>query len=255
MKRIPLRDFEEVVVGGTLNALWYARAHGLPLVVNKISPPHRFETYGGTSALETWKKLFFSLSLDGLNLVGDQAQNVRIKGKEIKIATRGARSRKVKFKKLLIFDDENVAGLPSPSRENEDFIVLDWIFARSCEKHDYDYLDTDDSFVNKIYFYATERLDGHHPDNKDLVSISHLNKRQLNDFEYSDTYAKFKVIKILKELGVKGKKNSPNHYALKLEVEKREIRKAQMHLYEDSEGMEFIYEPAAQETLMSQGAA
>ena len=54
-------------------------------------------------------------------------------------------------------------------------------------------------------------------------------------------------------LGIKGKKNSPNHYALKLEVERREVKKAKMNLYENSEQMEFIYEPPKRIAHLYQG--
>ena len=251
--KIPKNEHEKVIIGGDLNSFLRSYQDRIPLIINKLAPPHRFETIETYNARDVWNKLFFTLSVSGLNLVGDTAKSVRIKENEISISTSGARVFKCNANKLLIFDDENVSGLPLPTKETENFIVLDWMFARSCEKHTNNYLNTNDNFVNEIYFYPTERLDGHHPDNKDLVAISHLNKEQLNDFEYSDTYAKFKVTKMLKDLGIKGKKNSPNHYALKLEVERREVKKAKMNLYENSEQMEFIYEPPKRIAHLYQG--
>jgi hypothetical protein len=153
-----------------------------------------------------------------------------------------ARVFKVKYKKLIIFDDENMTGLPVPIKENEDFIVLDWMIAKSCEKHKHNFLEDTTDLVREVHFYPTKRVDGYCPDIKDLVTVSYLNKDQLSDFEYSDTYAKFKMMHMLKELNLRGRKNGKNHRALKLEVEKREIRKAKMNLYKDSKHLKFKYE-------------
>jgi hypothetical protein len=226
----------------------------MPLIINKILPPHRFESFKSHNARELWNKLFFILSASGLNLVGDRARAIRIKESGVSASTTGARMLKAKFEKLVIFDDENVSGLPPPLKESEDFIILDWITGRSCEKHSHTALTTPDAFVNKVHFYPTDRIDGHHPDVKDIVAISHLKKEQLNDFEYSDTYAKFKVTKMLKELEIRGAKSGATYYALKLEVEKREIRKAKMGLYEDLPQIKFKYEIPENENKESYAA-
>lgn len=243
---IPKYNYGEIVLGGTLNALLYSYHKNAPLIINKLSPPHRFETFEDQPALELWNKLFFILSLSGLNLGGDKVRNTRIKENEIIMATKNARVLKAAFEKLMVFDDEEVGGLPLPEKENENFIVLDWMIGRSCDKHDYDLLKTEENLVRELHFYPSERVDGNHPYTKDMVAISHLNERQLNDFEYSDTYARFKAIQMLKDSGVKGKKGGIRHYALKLEVEKREIRKEKMSSYKNLKNIEFKYNvPAA----------
>ena len=249
--KIPKVEYKEIIAGGNLNAFLQSYQSNTPLIINKLSPPHRFETFKSFNSLDLWNKLFFVLSTSALNLIGDKARNIRIKENEISISTNGARVLKAEFKKLIIFDDENISGLPLPIKENEDFIILDWIIARSCEKHAHEFLSTNAPLVNKLYFYPSERQDGYRSDIKDLVAISYLNKQQLNDFEYSDTYAKFKAMKMLKELKIKGRKSGTTHYALKLEVMKREIRKAKMNSYEDLPHIKFKYETYEQKTKKS----
>jgi len=246
--KIPRREHEKIVVGGNLNALLYSYTNDVPLVINKMLLPHRFELFQSSNALELWNKLFFVLSASGLNLVGERARMIRIRENEINITTLGARALKLGFQKLIIFDDKNVSGLPLPLKENDDFIVLDWMISRSCEKHTHNYLDTPDKFVNKVHFYPTDRVDGHHPTIKDMVAVSYLSEKQLNDFEYSDTYAKFKVIKMLKDLGIKGSKSGASNYALKVEVEKREIKRAKMDLYGDTDRFKFKYKTLTTDT-------
>ena len=238
--KLPKYKYKEIVIGGNLDALVYSQTKNIPIIINKINLPHRFEKTNNVKSLEKWYNLFYHLSLSGLNLVGEKAHHIRIRDEEVSVFTRDARVIKFEYEQLIVFDDESINGLANPKKENEDFIVLDWMIARSCETHSYNELLTEDQFVNKIYFYPSERTDGHHPHRKDLVSISFLNKTQLEDFEYSDTYAKFKVLHLLKEKGIRGKKcGGQNHYALNIEVERREIKKTKMNLYDKTEKIEF----------------
>ena len=238
--KIPKQEYDKVVVGGNLRALQYSDENNIPIVINKIDLPNYFEKINNVPAVNIWQNLFYSLSLAGLNLVGNKAANIRIRGESVSVSTAGARTIKLKCSEIIVFDDEKVSGLPAPEKENEDFVVLDWMIARSCESHLYNVIETEDLFVNKVYFYPSERGDGNHPNRKDLVSVSFLKKEQLNDFEYSDTYARFKVAHLLKEKGLRGIKcGGSNHYALKLEVDRREIKKAHMHLYKSTERIKF----------------
>ncbi len=69
-----------------------------------------------------------------------------------------------------------------------------------------------------------------HTIKKDLVAISYLTKDQLDDFNYSDTYARFAVEDLMKQNGIKGRRNgrdtnNPNlyrYYSIKVETAKRE---------------------------------
>ena len=238
--KLPKRHLDTIVLGGTLPALLYSHQNNLPIIINDICRPHRFEKTGDENSIDVWNKTYYSLSLAGLNLLGDKTQSVRIKDEEMSASTIDARVIKFTYNNVIIFDDEKVSGLPMPKKENDDFIVLDWMFVRSCQKHNHDYLTTDDKLVSEVYFYPTDRIDGNHMDTKDLVTLSHLNKEQLEDFEYSDTYARFKIMSMLRGLGLRGRHNGGGNYcALKVEVSKREIRKSRMHSYEDTETMEF----------------
>lgn len=238
--KLPRRHLGDVVVGGNIAALLYSYDNKLPLIINKILKPHRFLEINGQNALDLWGDKYYSLSMSGLNLLGSKAQSVRIGECDISITTKDARVIKYSYEKAILFDDENVSGLPTPIKQNENFIVLDWINAISCQSHDIDYLKFKDNLVREIYFYPSDRLDGFHPNRKDLVVISHLNSEQIENFEYSDTYVKFKVADILKNRGIGGRKcGGNNQYALKLEVVKREIKKASMHTYENTKMLEF----------------
>ena len=177
--------FDKIVIGGDLNAFIYSYKNNLPFVVNKLAPPYRFEP----KQESLWNKLYFILSLSGLNLLGDKVENLRIDEDQLKITTSDSKVVKIKFDEAIIFDDVSVSGLPPVKKKEEVFMVLDWMVAKPCTQHDKEHIFTGDNFVRDIHFYPTDRIDGYHPNIKDLVSISHLTKKQLKDFEHSDTYA------------------------------------------------------------------
>ena len=132
------------------DALNYSKQNSIPIIINKINLPSRFEKINGLDAKNVWCNLFYSLSLKGLNLLGAKAAQVRIKEDEIVVSTENARVIKFVYDEILVFDNENVVGLPTPKKENQDFIVYDWMVARSCETHPYEIINTEDLFVNKV---------------------------------------------------------------------------------------------------------
>ena len=95
-------------------------------------------------------------------------------------------------------------------------------------------LKTGDELVNEIHIH------------KDYVNspakiavVSNLNKKQLNDFDFSDTMAKFKTETILKDAGFTG--NFMKRDEVVLEVDQRNVQ-TKMNVYEDTEKIKFIYE-------------
>ena len=245
---------EKAIVGGTLSSFLYSYINNIPIVINNLNPPHRFEKVETHSKLELWKKLYFLLSLSGLNLVGDTGQRTRVKSKNtISVATSNTSLVEIIFDMLIVFDDENVTGLPASveelSQTKNKLLVLDWMIARPCMEHDFEHFNTGDDFVKDVYLYPTERMTGFHPRKKDVVAVSYLTSDQLQEFEHSDTYARFKTTNIMKNNGITGRKNGHAngkqiHYELRLEVEKREIKKLRMVLYDNTENIEFNYSPA-----------
>ena len=267
--------YDNLIIGNDLNAVIFAYLKGFPLVTNRDVYPFRFDHFDhdvdlgklnlgmeeiqlqektlGPSKLDVYKHLSFMLSLAGLLPLGDGFFSCRLKEDNLlKITTKNSRMIKIKFKHLFIFNDEGVSGLPEPIESlNEGmFKVIDWIDATSCTAHPHYYFETEDNFIREIYFYPTERLDGNHPNKKDLVAVSYLSGEQLKDYEYSDTYAKFKVLNIMKEAGIRGARNGRDmldkskykYYALKVRPYKREVFSLQKNLYDDINNIEFVYE-------------
>jgi len=154
----------------------------------------------------------------------------------------GNDSTMVEYNKLRVFDTSQFYGLESHILNDfeevqsanflspKKFKILDWFNVRSGCKHKFDYFCTDDDFVKEVYFYPTERMDGKH-NLKDLVAISYLTKEQLSDVEYSDTYARFKILALMKENGIRGSRNGRDqkypekykYYAVRIEATTRDV--------------------------------
>ena len=111
-----------------------------------------------------------------------------------------------------------------------------------------DYFYPGEQFVNEIYLYPTDRVDGEQLSLKDILVVSYLTSEQLQDFEYSDTYAKFKVLKFMKQNGIKGNMNGWRskekikrcYYAFKVETTKREVVLLNKDIYKDSNNIKFM---------------
>ena len=272
-------EVENLVIGSGLNAAAFSYLNGYPLIINKQELPFRFDYFDtdfvlsslniindkttlkgkenekvfGNYKTEVYRHLVFVLALAGLCPLSDKVGSIRLKDDSLlNIVTDSSRMIKIKFDQIYIFDDQNITGLPEPleSLNKKMFKVLDWIDVTCCTTHPYQYFETDDNFVREMFLYPTERIDGYHPNKKDLVSVSYLSEKQLNDYEYSDTYAKFKVLNIMKKAGIRGRRNGRDpknkekykYYALKIEPQRREVTTLQKNLYEDTDNIEFMYE-------------
>jgi len=274
----PVYNVDNLVVGSGLSAIVFAYLNNYTLINNEYRQPFRFDcfpssfdlsllcvpskekilqTRAGEKALgipkmNAYKHLLFNLSLAGLSPLSDKVVSIKIKEDNVLDIATERSSFVFQYEKLYVFDDASVLGLP----ERMDIIneglykVIDWIDIKSCTTHPYDYFETEDDFVNEVFFYPSDRVDGHHTRIKDIVSVSYLTEEQIQNYEYSDTYATFKILNMMKEVGIRGARNGRDmldktkykYYALKIVTDRREIIPLEKALYQDTEKIEFIYD-------------
>jgi len=250
-----------VVVGYSLSALIYAFYTGMPVVgymssvpwhFEKLSPAFELSQYGmGKGKMkyqtELWHRLYMLLSMGGQMPFADNAASIRIDDNTLVVSTNN-RSRIVRGQSshLWVFDDDKIEGLPPMTQPCDQYRVVDWFDVRSGMKHGENHLmDPSEDFVRDIHFFPSERINGNHQDRKDLCSVSYLHESQLDDFEHSPTYARFKILQQMTNMGIRGSRNGfnpagePKYYALKIEFNKREKRRISMHAYEDRIGIIF----------------
>jgi hypothetical protein len=271
-------DVDNIVIGSGLNAVLFAYINNFTLINNEFRIPFRFDFFGstadisnlsiprhkivlqgkeekislGVSKRDAYKHLLFVMSLSGLNPLSDRIISIRLEDKNTLKAITDKTKINFKYKKLHIFDDKNIHGLPDKLEDlNKNlYKIMDWIDVKSCTTHPYEYFETSDDFVNEVFLYPSERIDGNHKNRKDVVAVSYLTEEQLQDYEYSDTYAKFKVLNIMKDAGIRGARNGRDmldktkykYYALKIECARREVMSLQKTLYEDTENIEFVHD-------------
>ena len=220
-----------ITIGGSLNALQWAYQRGTRLIINKLSFPPPYEP---PSTKLAWGLLYYKLMMDGKIIGGDSVNAIKINDDDITVACKNNVINTITYDKITLFDDENIIGLPDIKKQVDQYIVTDvmssvsFVFKNTTFLH-----QTNDNLVNKIHI------------NKDYVNspaqiwaVSVLNKNQLNDFDFSDTMAKFKTESTLKELGFTG--NFMKRDEIVLKVESRNIEK-KMNVYEEAEKIKFVY--------------
>jgi len=228
---------QEVVVGGNLNALVYAYKKGCYIIPNTLDCPFAYDPASLVGDLglksfsdqEAWEFMSYSLNQKGLNPLGSAVKQIHVDEEEkmLKINVGKPSLIKVSYDNLRIFDTVNVGGLPAGYEgEAKGYRVFDWFDVRSGMRHNVDQIiDEENDFVKKIYFYLSDRIDGNR-DKKDMVAESFLNKEQIHDIEYSDSISRLKAIKMMKDAGIKGKKNGRGKFlSIKIDLWKREIKK------------------------------
>ena len=234
---------KEVVIGGTLSAAAYALKNNATLVF--IEPKKYFEFEktknkvfcfdAGTSKNEVLRSLIFQIALKGNLLISDKATGIIVIQSDnlVKVFVENSRAVDISYGKLKIFNSDRLTGLNfDTTRKVSEYKVYDWFVARSGACHDYEEItDNSNRLAKKIYFYKSSRPFRKDRVLKDLVVESFLKKEELNNFEFSDTMVRIKTLKMMKEKGIKGKRNgrdikNPNkyrYYAIKLELQKREF--------------------------------
>lgn len=271
--------YDTVVIGGNLQAFLYAYTNSLPIVFVDGKPPFEFdevdsldfeglglrysynkgriysERYGGKEKrhLRLWERIGFLLGVAGLMPLSNFAESIRVQDNQLKIATERQRTAKINFNKLVVFDDESISGLPNVRKsEKGNNRVIDWFNVRSGCNHSFDLLEDPDDFVNKVVFYPTKRSENRKL--KDLYAESYLTDEQLSDFDYSETMARFKILKMIKAAGIRGERNGRNplyperstvpykYYAVKIESAERAVYSATKRFYEPDPRFEFRYD-------------
>jgi len=265
---------DEIVIGGDLRALLHSFSYNVPVIYSSLRPPLRFDRFDkfpseclgplGFSCAQTctprqvWERLVFLLGLSGLMPINNPENTLRVTENQLSVSA-NSRVIKFNFNKLVIYEDEGIAGLTRVTKEKrEKNRVIDWVNVRSGCRHDHTYLEDDDDFVKEIYFYPTERSDNKKL--KDLAAVSYLTDEQLRDFDFSDTMAKFKIKKMMKEAGIRGARNGrdvnrPDHYkyyAIKVEPAERQVLRDVVRYYEPDERFEFRYDTV--EELLARGS-
>jgi len=239
----------ELIIGCSLMALQKCYETGKSLILTRHQNPYFFETskeeitiqdVSTRSLHDAWNYLVFLLSLRGQVINPGPVEKIFFLDDKT-IAISGV-SDKIEFKFCEVYDPQKIiANFEEVRTINKDmYKVLDWVNIRSGGNTEATIIENDSSFVQKVYLYSSRRNGTN--TGKDILAISYLTQEQTNSFEYSDTYVRFYLEKILLEKGYKGKKQNDSFRKIILETSHREVIPIQRTLYKNEKNIKF-YEP------------
>jgi len=238
---------EKLVIGSNLASAIYAYMQNATYIQNTIDEPFQFsylnpehnldflnmenkeqvlQTPAGTRAVglsraTVWQDLLFYLSMEGKTPFGGQSTRLRLKDDVLRVVLKEIKTFDIKYGELFVFDDENVFGIGNPdSRVPITCDVYDWYDVKQGAIHAYDLMETPDDLVKEVYFYKSPRICGNTNGRKDLVTVSHLEPKDLHEIESSDLYTRLKTVSLMKSHGIHG----DNGTKPKLSLNKREIK-------------------------------
>ena len=175
-----------------------------------------------------WERLLFLISLAGRAPLSTICNSLRYNGETLVCSNEYSKIAEIKFAKAYYFGNEPCVGLlDEKTVANPSYMCYDWIAFNRGGKHEIDLIETTDNFVNKIWFYPTDRVDGNSPV-KDACLVSKLTHEQLLDFDYSQTMARFKMIAEMRAKGMRGLFNgysptgNPKYYNFRTSIIGRE---------------------------------
>ena len=200
----------QVVIGNELNAIRFTSKNKMHILCNRSPYYHSYECGGTHPRLpleEEWARHSYKIYQAGRNPFSDKIKTIRVDKAEktIKVMTVGETRYFISYDELYIFDLENVFGLEDIfSQEIIHYRVLDWFDIRTTGGEiDVETIDDPNSnFVKKICFFDSTRIDGER-NHKDLVAESVLTPEEINDVNFTDTIARFKVVNQLEQIGIK----------------------------------------------------
>lgn len=229
---------KNLVIGGNLAALEFAFKEGFPVFYDKLEIPfHLEQTKEGLNRKDVIENYAFLLSLSGLNYHNYIVGEYRLEKNKLTIHGKKPWKHVVEFENLFDFRNKKNTNLK--------YKVVDYINVRSCGNHDIRELRTEDNFVKEIYFYPSQRanssknfsLSTHNYEKvvKDVMIVSYLTNRQIEKEENSPIYSRLRLLDLMKDAGIKGKKRGtrPNGKEIRspivLEFSKREILEIDQH--------------------------
>ena len=239
------RHHQKIIIGGSLAALLYGYKNKIPVVWTEPKIPLFFETYHKWySKQELWHQLALQLSLAALAPMPSAGiTSFRVEDNILKMFTAGTFFSALEYDELIVFDDTNLEGWDDELEYDRKYRVLDWINNRRSAPHSISYRQTEDDFVNEVYFYPSKRIHGNWSGKRDILAVSYLTKEQVANMDYCDIYVRFRVLALMKEWGIKGpkngidKKNPTQHkrLAIKLETATRDVERRVKEPYDEDE--------------------
>ncbi len=207
--------YDRLNIGRTLTCLLHSFKTETACILTNPSPPFKFDEYISNydfsflgiehpNPHQAWDRLCFLLSMSGLLLFPNNISNARMSEDIVEIITNNNQKIIIKCEKINKFDNSETGW----------YYVYDYFDWRSGSLHETEFLeDLEDNFIKKIIFYPSER-ERVSKKVKDLVGISFLNGADLDNLNVSAAYSRLKILRMMKESGIKGRVTGYNSRGL-----------------------------------------
>ncbi len=268
--KITKLNYEEVVVGSCLNSLLFAFCNNLPVVFSEINRPFKFDYLErktdlsklkipqqqrtikainssfvvGTPKEILWERLLFLLSMNSMVPLSNLSTSIRNFENTISCFNEYSKIANIEYDKCYYFGDANSSGfVKNKVLDSEKYLCYDWVAFNRGGKHEFDYIKTESQFVSEVWFYSSDRIHGK-TKIKDACIVSVLDKKQLENFNYSETMARFKLVHEMELLGIKGRFNGyskngkPKYYKFRTSSISRQKNKRRNAYESKSENIE-----------------
>jgi hypothetical protein len=248
IQRILDLEYDKLVVGSDLSALSYCYVNKCPAVYLRNCRPYRYsEKENWQEEIALWNDLAFTLSITNYLPFSDKIISLRLENnKLLKAVTKNGLVINIAFNELIISDDYSLQGLPpSNFKTSNDNWVIDWFNVNIGCIHPHDFIiDENDNFVKKVYFYISKRQ-YKNATKKDLAGVSKISDDNLKLFDYSETMARFKILKMMNSIGIKGNWDKTNQRYVKPRIYSthRDVYQLGKNVYEDlPSNIKMLYE-------------
>lgn len=224
--------FDKLVIGSSLEALLFSfYGKHKTIFARSLMPSflEEIEDFGlGTSKYNIWNKIAFQLSLAGYFPFGNKIKHIVYQeNNTVKVVSNEEKIYYIKYKQLYIFDDYNIYDLPpSLSTTSDEIRISDWFYVDKGDVQNYDLLKNDSKFINEVIFFKNPQK--RRVKRKDICVISYCKKSELEKYpEY--------LVKIKLEGSLDGIKLNHIH---------RDIYEYGQNIYENFDGVQFVYDDA-----------
>ena len=250
-------NYDNIVVGSSFDAVLYAFVHSYPIVYTDYDMPFRFDYLDHNVDLSSlklnnsatvvktvdddvivglpksllWERMLFLLSLDSKAPLSNLCTSLRAINNKIICSNEYSKIAEISFKTCHYFYDSNAFGfVQEKTLASDKYVCYDWIAINKGGKQNIDLIETNDNFTKEMWFYPSDRIDGRTLI-KDVCVVSLLTQEEINDFNHSETMARFKLIHEMESRGMKGPSNGygPNgklkHYKIRATSTTRSVRK------------------------------
>ena len=203
--------YNQINIGRTLACLLHSFKTETACILTDPSPPFKFDdriskydfSFLGiydSNPQQIWDRLCFLLSMSGLLLFPNNISKAHLSENKVEIITNNNQKILIEAENINVFDDEETGW----------YYVYDYFDWRSGSAHDRDFIANDeDNFIKKIIFYSSER-DRVSKSVKDMVGVSFLKDDELDELETSPVYSRLKMLRMLKDAGIKGRATGYN---------------------------------------------